>query len=205
MRDKNLNLNKFNIQLEKNVKSRCKLCDDKFLTRPVFVSPTLPVDPEDVIILYPKSYRLLRVLAISQWYFTEMLHWRIFLDLKDMSLSHLNKKQRLELAILLSSKENMEKYLYRTERYSGSEIFGNILGNDLQDLLKELKFLRKTKKHPRKTIRRRGYKDKGSRRPSHRWLPRFDYSFTEYQNHRDKDKYLLNKLTKRILLILENN
>jgi hypothetical protein len=56
------------------------------------------------------------------------------------------------------------KYLYLTERYTGSEIFGNILGNDLKDLCRKMKILRRTYPRPVKKVWRRGPKDKGSRR-----------------------------------------
>jgi hypothetical protein len=201
MRDKNLNQKQFNIQLERKIHQGNQF-DEKFLTRPVFVTPTRPIDPEEVRIYYPRNFRLIRCLCIVFWYFPENLHWRILLDLKDFSFSHFNKKQRIEIQILLSSKENMEKYLFRTERYSGAEIFGNILGNDLQELNKELRFQRLRPGPPRRTIRRRGYKDKGSRRPDHQWLPREDFSLREKQLSLEKDRYLTIKIIKRILEIL---
>jgi hypothetical protein len=58
----------------------------------------------------------------------------------------------------------MEEYLYFTERYTGSEIFGNIIGNDLKDLCRKMKISWKFYPKPRRKIRRRGPKDKGSRR-----------------------------------------
>lgn len=203
MRDKNLNLKQFNIQLERNVK-KSFLTNDRFLTRPVFVTPTRCIDPTEVKIVYPRDFRLLRILFISHWYYPEVLFWRIHLDLEEFSLSQLNKKQKLELRILLSSKENMEKYLYRTKRYSSSELFGNILGNDLRDLEKFLEFHKIKHSKPRRLVRRRGYKDKGSRRPSHQWKEKYDISFIEYQNELEKENLKLHKLLKRILLILEN-
>lgn len=204
MRDKNLNQEQFNIQLERKM-FQCKLTDDRFLRSPVFVTPTRCIDPEWIGISYPRDFRLIRALVISHWYFPEKLFWRIHLDLQDFSFSQLNKKQRLEINLLLSSKENMEKYLYRTERYSASEIFGNILGNDLKDLEKCLKFRRRKFGPVREPIRRRGYKDKGTRKPSHRWLPDSDFSLTEKQIELEKELLNQHKLVKRILSILENN
>lgn len=203
MRDRNLTLNQFNIQLTKAL-HQSFLLDDKFLTRPVFVTPTRLSDCNQVRIVYPKEFRLLRILCISQWYFPEELHWRVFLDLKDFSFSWLNEKQKLELNVYLSSKENMEKYLFLTERYTAGEIFGNILRNDMRDLEKELKFYSVKLPRPRKAIRRRGYKDKGSRRPDHQWLPRFDLELTRIQNDKEKKTNLLQKTIHSLLLILEN-
>lgn len=204
MRDKNLNQIQFNIQLERKIKSSF-LTDEKFLTRPVFVTPTRCLDPEEFSISYPRNFRLLRTLSIVQWFFPSSLHWRVFLDLKEKSFSFLNRKQRLEIQILLSSKEDCLKYLYRTERYSGSEIFGNFLGNDLRELEKVLRIKRKRYPKSWKKIQRCEYKDKGSRRPVHLWREKFDYSFTEYQNEKEKENLLLQRTLDRILLIIRES
>jgi hypothetical protein len=84
--------------------------------------------------------------------------------LEEENYSRFNKKQQLEISILLSSKENCYKYLFLTERYTGNEIFGNILGNDLEDLKKETKILFLPMQRARKKVFRRGPKDRGSRR-----------------------------------------
>lgn len=87
--------------------------------------------------------------------------------------------------------------------FSGNEVFGNLLGKDLTETLKVLKITRKVKRKPRKPIWRRGYRDHGSRRPLHRWLPSEDFSFDEYQVLLEKERELTNRLINRILTILE--
>lgn len=201
MRDKNLNLKQFNIQLEKVI-FQCKLTDELFLRTPVFDSPTRPIDPETVHIIYPKNYRLIRSLCIISWYLPEMLHWRVLLDLSSKTFSHFNRKQQLEIQLLLSSKENMVTYLYRTKRYTGSQLFGNILGNDLRELEETLKFIRKKYRTPQYPIRRRGYKDKGARKLPHQWLPKFDSTLTEIQLKKEKEALLQQKTINRILKLL---
>jgi hypothetical protein len=185
MRVKNLSSKQFNIQLEKTVNREFHL-GDWFSRNHVSDTPTCPEELEDWIIVYPKDFRLIRSLAILQWYLPDIWHWRIFLDLKEKTFSQLNQKQRIEIQLLLESKEIMEIYLFETKRYTGSEIFGNILGNDLKDLLKFLKLRRNLKSKPKRVQRHRGYRDHGSRRPDHQWLPREDYSFTEYQNLKER-------------------
>jgi hypothetical protein len=144
----------------------------------------------------------MRTLSIVQWYLPEDLHWRILLDLQEMEFSQFNFKQKVELNILLSSKENCLFYLYETQRYSSGELFGNILGNDLREL-NQMKILRKRKKIPRKVIRRRGYKDHGTRRPSDQWLPRNDFTLTEEQNLKEKESDHYKSLIKRLLSFIE--
>lgn len=202
MRDRiNLNQEKFNIQLSKKVISVVS-DSGKFLSESVSATPTL-LDDQSYSIHYPRNFRLLRALAISQWWFPEILHWRIWLDLTDMTFSWLSRKQIVELNVYLHSKEDCLKYLYWTDRFSGNEVFGNLLGKDLTETLKVLKITRKVKRKPRKSIWRRGYRDHGSRRPLHRWLPSEDYSFDEYQVLLEKERELTNKLINRILTILE--
>lgn len=185
MRDKNLSYSQFNIQLRKTLKKELSNFN-QFFRRAVVVSPTLSL--ESYYIRYPKDFRLLRALAIIQWYFPEEFHWRVYLDLTETSHSQLSSKQRIELSLLLSSEDNCKKFLYETKRYTSNEIFGNILKNDMQDLLRILKISRRISK-VRRTQRRRGYNDKGSRKPDWKWLPESDFSLTEYQNEKERKQY----------------
>lgn len=199
MRDKNLTPLKFNIQLVKAIRS--SLEDDKLLRTAVSDSPKC-LSSDEVQIVYPKDFKSLRSLAIALWEFPDFLHWRILLDLKEREQSQLNEKQKLELSILLSSKEICYFYLYQTERYSGREIFGNILGNELRNSLKQLKIKKIRPKRPRRTIRHRGYRDKGSLRFDHQKLERYDFSFIEYQNKLEKKHYLQTKTQNNLLQLL---
>lgn len=200
MRDKNLTQEQFNIQLEKS------------LTRNTWMrsfseslSRIIPNDdePSEVIIKYPRSFRSLRSLAIAQYYLPEKIRWQIYLDMEEMTFSHLNLKQVLEIRTLLQSKELMQIYLYQTERLSNREIFGNILGNELRTSLQELKIQRKFNKKPKRIQRHRGYRDKGSWKPPHRWSPSSDYSLTDIQNRLERRRYLTLKYINLIKLELE--
>lgn len=205
MRDKNLDFSKFNIQLRKICEKWKNQTFHQFFENHVLNTPTLSDEilPE-IRVSYPKSFRLMRTLCILLWYFPKSSYWYILCDLKLMNFPHFNRKQRLELKILLSSKENMEKYLFETKRYTSYEIFGNILGNDARDLFKTLKVGYFRNKIPRRTIRRRGYQDHGSRKPDEKWLPQFDFSFTEYQNEKEKKQYLFTLTVQKVVRYLEN-
>ena len=200
MRDKNLTYQKLNIQLKKLVTNLENPAIHRFLREAVVVTPTLL---ENYSFSYPRNFRLLRTLCITQWYYPEEFHFRIWLDLTDMSFSHLNEKQILELRILLSSKENMLKYLSETNRYDSNEFFGNIVGNDLRELNRTLKISKKAYKLV-KTQRRRGYNDHGSRKPSEKWLPDSDFSFTEYQLKKERKLFLQQSTLNRILKTLRD-
>jgi hypothetical protein len=119
-----------------------------------------------------------------------------------MKFTFLNEKQRIEIQLLLDSKKTMLIYLYETNRYSSHEIFGNILRNDCKELFQTLKLKNRNRKL-RKTQRRRGYQDHGSRKPAEKWLETYDISFTERMNEIEARRYHLNKLTNRLIKILE--
>lgn len=166
MRDRNLSFKQFHILLEKNILRNL----NKFETGRITFSQELSLEfrpfslHAELLVKYPRDFRSLRTLSIVQWYFPETLHFLVFLSLKEKEFSWLSWKQQIELSLLLDSKEVMEKFLFLTERYTGNEIFGNILGNDLKELLREMKISRRFYPKPRRKVWRRGPKDKGSRR-----------------------------------------
>lgn len=97
-----------------------------------------------------------------------------------------------ELDACLVSKEIVLFVLfYYSKCHNTNELFGNALAPDrVQRVLSEtqLKFLKP--RRPRRLVRRRGYKDKGSARPSHQWIPKEDWSFTEAQNELEERREL---------------
>lgn len=198
MRDKNLNFKQFNIQFEKELQRNLNDFSTKFFANNVLDSPTLL---EEFELILPRTFRLLRCLCIFQWYFPEILHWRILMDLKEKKFAFLNEKQRIEIQLLLESKETMLTYLYETKRYSSHEIFGNILRNDSRELFQILNLKSRSRK-VRKTQRRRGYQDHGSRKPAEKWSESYDRTFTERMNEIEARRYHLNKLTNRLIKIL---
>lgn len=197
MRDKNLKPKEFNIQLEKYIER--KLFNEKFLRTSVSASPKCLTDNQKFSVNYPRDFKSLRSLAIIQWYFPEELHWRILMDLKEMTFSQLNEKQKIEIFIYLSSKEIMEIYLFETKRYTSRELFGNILGNELSTLLRQFRIKVVKPRKPKRIERHRGYRDKGSLKPTHRWLPDYDFTLTEYQTNLERKQ----DLTLKISLSLE--
>lgn len=173
------------LDFKEEVEKRAELVitDQHSLLRPHVIDiPTFQLS--DYTVRYPRSFRLLRTLAILQWWFPENLHYRIWLDMCQMRFSWLNEDQRVELFVLLSDKEICLRSLYLT--YTGNEVFGNLIGNDVQDLRKELKFSKFHYKY-RPTQRKRGYDDKGSRRRAGTWLPDSDFSLTALWVQREEE------------------
>lgn len=197
MRDRNhLTPAQFHIQLQRK-SSQVFTSGSRFPRLPVSKTPTLWME-DSLIFHYPRSFRTLRALCVAHWYFPEELFWRVHLDLLERSFRWLTKKQRIELLLYLDSQFTSEAYLLRTQRLTGNEIFGNILGNDLREALKILHATRKSKKvvYP---IWRRGFRDKGSRKPDSEWLPKEDYSFTEMQLRKEEEEDHLQILVKTLI------
>lgn len=212
MRDRNLPYNQFHIQLENTILRNFK----KFETRRITFSQELSFEfrpctnHRDFVINFPRDYRLLRVLSIIQWYLPENLHFLVYIQLKELSLSWLTEKQKMEVTIYLDSQDNCERYLYLTERYTGNEIFGNILGNDLKDLMKRLKITRRYYPKPSEKVYRRGPKDQGSRRVNSsssiiQEEIRKDCFILLEEEKRVKKKFLLQSNINKILKILRDS
>lgn len=212
MRDRNqLSYQQFNIQLEKNILHGLQ----EYGTRRNSFSQELSFEfrPEKLHssprVILPRDFRSLRVLSIIFWYFPESLHYLTRLELEQMSFSWLNFKQKVEIQIYLSSKENMKKYLYYTDRYSGNEIFGNLLKNDFLSLSKKFKISSEYYPRPKKKVFRRGPKDKGSRRvisqgPHFEEDVRRDVFIQLEEEKLIEKKKLLQNLINRVLKILSD-
>lgn len=214
MRDRNqLNLQQFNIQLSKSIfrnPSYKKILElEEYFSHKSSLWRSDTKTPNSWFdFVLPRSFREIRSLCISSWFFPENIQILLRLEL-EKGFSQFNFKQQLEINILISSKENCQKYLYLTQRYTGNEIFGNLLGNDLKDALRNLKlrFRRQTK--PKKKVFRRGPKDKGSRRSDSSILIlvseiQKDCWIRENQKEVEKRRLLLFQTKRRILTILEN-
>lgn len=212
MRDRNLlSYQQFNIQLREKL-----LKDLKNLgTRRNSFSQELSFEfrPEElqseIEFFFKRNFRNLRCLSIILWYLPENLKFLVKLKLEQENFNFLNKKQRIEISILSSSEENMKKYLFLTNRYTGNEIFGNILGNDLKELSQNFKVSRRFNPIPKKKVFRRGPKDYGSRRVISLG-PKFekdlysDVFLQEKEEQLRRKEKLIHKTISRLLIYLEN-
>jgi hypothetical protein len=196
MRDKNLNYIKFIQSIEAVVLKMHNRSKDRRTA--VVDNPTLV---EEFNIILPRKFFEIRGLCIHVHFITnEALRWRLRLDLEE-KIKRFDLKKQKELSLLLHSREVCLKFLYETDKYTSHEIFGNILkqGNEA---LNSLKFRRKVYK-VKQPQRRRGYNDKGSLRPTEKWLESFDHSFTTEQNNKEKTLKLHLKTISRLIKYLE--
>jgi len=202
MRDKNLTHIQLSEEIESYLAFRLKLPNS--LTATVVNSPTL-LDGDDWNIVYPKKFEELRGFICVTWFLKEeLLKWRILGDLLLKNFTWLNRKQQIEISLLLSSKKTCIEFLRKSKRFTSHELFGNILFNGCLQM-KKLKCFRRTRGPIVYPLRKRGYDDKGSLRKKEDWLERFDSSFTSEQNRREKIRTLQLKTINRLIKQLENS
>lgn len=215
MRDRNhLDLQQFNIQLAKTIftsdlYSKILKQEEYFSHKTCLWRSDTKLPNSQFLLSLPRDFRLLRSLSITLWWYPEVMRTLYLIEMREKNFSHLNAKQQMEISIYLSSKENCLKYLYLTQRYSGSELFGNLLGNDLKDLSRVLKIRFRVQVKARRKVFRRGPKDYGSRRSDStaqiiEFEEKRDVWLAELEIVRKTKNHLLLQTIHRILLILEN-
>jgi hypothetical protein len=157
----------------------------RFHQNPCLCPPTLGPNSELRIVL-PRKFRELRALLVASWFLPMDLGLLILgeIDPKKPMLNY-NEEQQLEIAILSYSKNICLSYLFLSE-IDSREFFGSILRSDLESAFKSLRIYWKVPSKARRKVRRKGYRDHGSRKPADRWTESFDYSFTERQNLKEK-------------------
>lgn len=163
-------------------------CWSKVLRIDVVVTPTTRNDL--TFLKRARTWKEYIRLCLCHWYLPEeafaLVHWELEqqtnkFGIENSGIAHmlLNSEPEMILYLLESSQ------LFRNER----EFFGFLL-NDF-DFSKYHFFVLRARK-PKKTVRRRGYNDQGSRRlPHEQHEAKYDYSFTEEQNRIEEERKTL--------------
>jgi hypothetical protein len=141
-----------------------------------------------------KKFLELKHLAVLSYYLQEY-GVLLRLDLEEQ-LSHLAYPQAVELASMLSSKEEMLQNLITF--LSDDDFFGNFLPG-VKKTASRLQFLTLYPKRARRQVRHRGYRDHGSCRPESKWIPSRDWSFTEQQNRIEAKKAFESRILSGIM------
>lgn len=200
MRDKNLTPLALDAQIAKAVAA--KEPKRLVLTEAVFVNPNL----QYVLRLGPLPSKLLdrKALAlVSYWVPDEALGFYLREEIRE-KLDQYDLKDRLQLEILLFGRKDLVlNWLFLNESMSSRDLFGTWIEHGVL-AFNELKFHKRRLRDPVEPVYRRGYKDKGSRRPETAWLPSFDYSWTELQNEKERIDDLYQAYLSQVLEILKN-
>lgn len=128
----------------------------------------------------PSKFRERRALVIASWFLPDWLKFEIqlqFLTEGIYSLDWNNKglEQSLELALYANSLEDMLLSLQKEVWITKRVLFGTVLKEDLKNALSSLRIILPKTAPPKRKVRRKGYQDKGTWRPPHRWLPSSGY------------------------------
>lgn len=201
MRDKN-QLNPKDLQesikffVEKGTPERIKVLRNQIVDDPNFLK-----DFQNHLYLPRFKTQSLLSLAFLSWYIPEEIGVLLRLELLEYE-KIMNKKDKILLRIFLSSSSDSFTFIENSSRWHSRDFFGNFLKSGLEDL-KRIRIKAKSRK-VKKSQRKRGYHDHGSRRPDSKWLPSFDFTFTQKQNQKEKDETHLDNLTNRVQRILRN-
>lgn len=207
MKNSKISLKDLDIQLKRNVKHLIPKCS-RFHQNPS-LGYSHPGPNSELKIELPKKFRELRALAIVMWYLPEELRFLIQVELQINSpyfLDFENKglENSLEILIFSTSKEIMLNYLIIQQEIDPRELFGTILFDDILRAHENFKFYWKVPSKARRKVRRKGYRDQGSRKPDHKWKESFDVTFTEYQKIKEEKEELFFQQYHSILEELES-
>lgn len=173
MRDKSLCIESFLSELEQ----LCKSCSQSnvFRITTVVANPNFLEEYLTDLIL-PRDLDDLIALAISSWYVDSPI-------VQSVIQLHLFEKlvdpDYWMLELFLASKVRCELFLVETTMYHTRDFWGNLITQSrLQRVFKNLNFVRRSNL-VKETQRKRGYHDKGSMKPLHKWMPTHDWSLTQ--------------------------
>lgn len=186
MRDTNLTTEQLSVQLERSLR---KNLQELVLTEAVFVNPNL--EYEVTVNPLPRKLNELKALVLASYYSPDSAFGFFLREKVEERISHYDLGSQLQLEILLSGRrEILLNYLILNESLTERAFFGNWVPLAIQTF-NRLKLKRRKLRKPVEPVYRRGYKDKGSRRPEFKWLPTYDFSFTERQNELERidDQY----------------
>lgn len=116
---------------------------------------------QDYYVRCPSSFQEKKLLACLSWYLPKEISVLVRLELEERA-SKSEPEQRVRLSCLLSSEPEMILYILESDVLgkNSDEVFGNIRGSQVKFAI-----LPKRAKKPKRTVRHRGYRDKGSLGP----------------------------------------
>lgn len=171
MRDMNQSPEQLRLKVQSLVNRETKI---ESLRSAVFVNPITLESKYPVYRNLPRNFLdLRRIILVS--YFLPDRATALFLrqEIREKRLRLFRDGALLTLQILLCEDVNrIINWYFLNEEISASTFFGNEVPRGIQ-LVNDLRLLPTKPRKPRRLVWRRGYKDKGTLRASHRRLPRY--------------------------------
>lgn len=177
MRDKNLTFIQFVEEVERYYQFGKETTSINFLTEAVFISPTRLREGDWNFVFPNLKLNNLRSLTLMSYHLLdENEGWLIRGQIMDLT-KHFSLKDQLRINPMLINLKCALVLLYESDEFSSHDFFGNFIKLGVK-FFDKMDFKKKYYKLV-PTIRRRGYKDKGSRRSYDKWLPTYDWSLNQ--------------------------
>lgn len=155
-----LNLHSFVSSVEKILMESQR----NFLRTAALINPKRKTEFENCFVFKDRTLKTLLILAISSWYCEEEIGILLRYQIREETK---NNSDLFFLDLCLESKGEMLVFLEETGLWHTRDFFGNVLTkNNVEMAWRSVKPKFATTAKVRKLVRRRGYKDKGSRRNS---------------------------------------
>jgi len=150
----------------------------------VLISSNFRTDSLNRIRIRCKDETNLIVLSILSWYIPPEIGVLVRFSIEELVR---NNSDLLKVRLLLSSKAETILYLLETSIWHTRDFFGNVwTRKEILRALRSVSTTHKTRKRPKREVRKRGYKDHGTLRENHEihnlWLS------TDEQLRIDKDR-----------------
>lgn len=147
------------------VRRRGKKARENFLTDAALVNPTLESSFLNCIRIKTNEADVLVLLAILSWYMDPGVSILFRLEISEKIEHNLDLSW---IEFLLQSEPEMIQFLQWTSKWDTWSFFGNLFTEkNIRRALRFCSLSRKSKRKPKRKVRRRGYQDKGTWRAPH--------------------------------------
>lgn len=147
------------------VRRRGKKARENFLTDAALVNPTLESSFENRLGLKVRDADSLVLLSIMSWYLDPGIGVLLRLEILEKIE---NNRDLVWIKLLLDSEPRAILFLQETQLWDTNQFFGNLFTDKMMKKVSRSLYLKfKSKRRPRRKVRRRGYQDKGTWRAPH--------------------------------------
>lgn len=141
-----------------------------------------------------ENYRISKIRTWAEWLHLAIIHWYlpkealglVHLELEESSHKFGTEKGIIAQTILSSEPEMVLLFLETSSEFKNERDFFGFLLDELA--WEKYHFYTRSYRKPKRTIRRRGYNDKGSRRLPHQLPANVFVDWTKQNNEREEDQ-----------------
>jgi hypothetical protein len=162
----------------------------KVLRSNVLVSPTLRND--QFFLRRPKKWKQYLRLLMVHWYLPEESFALVHLELEELE-NKFGTENSIIAHMMLNSEPEMILYILESNVFKNERALFGYIQEPFR--FQDYYFFLYRPRRAKRAVRRRGYKDHGSRRlPHQQHEAKYDHSFTEHQNQIEEERQTLSDL-----------